>query len=71
MLRAAIVLIVLATILATYLTDSFIAPPIGAALLFGVMFFGWLFNRGASRSNLREAEEATHREREERGHDDT
>lgn len=66
MLKAVIVLILLATTLATYLTGSFIAPPIGAALLFGVMLFGWLYNRGDSRANRRLSEESTRKQREER-----
>ncbi|WP_073973337.1 hypothetical protein [Erythrobacter donghaensis] len=70
MLRAAIILIVLATILATYFVDSFIAPPIGAALLFVVLLAGWLYNRGDSRANRQRSEEATRRQREERARDE-
>lgn len=71
-MRAAVLIIVLATVIATYLTRSFVAPPIGAAVLFCVMLFGWLYNRGASPANWRESEEATHRQREKRarGEDD-
>lgn len=66
MLKAAILTILLATVVATYLTQSFIAPGVGAVLLFGVMLFGWLYNRGASRANWRKSEEATRRQREAR-----
>lgn len=71
MLKAAIVIILLVTVLATYLTDSFIAPPIGAALLFAVLLAGWLYNRGDSRANRRRSEEATRRQREERARGDS
>lgn len=66
MLRAAILLIILATVIATYLTQSFVAPPIGAGVLFGVLLAAWLFNRRGSDASVRQAEEATHRQREER-----
>lgn len=68
MMKAAILIIVLATVIATYLTRSFIAPPVGAAVLFVFLLAGWLYNRGASRANWRESEEATHRQREARAH---
>ena len=66
MLKAAILIILLATVVATYLTQSFIAPGVGAVLLFGVMLFGLLYNRGANRANWRKSEEATRRQREAR-----
>lgn len=69
MLKAVILLIILATVVATYLTESFVAPPVGAGVLFVVLLAAWLFNRGASRGNLRRAEEATHRQREARAHE--
>lgn len=69
MLRAAILVIIIATVIVTYLTGSFIAPPIGAALLFVALLYGWLVNRSASRDNWRESEEATRRQREERAQD--
>lgn len=65
MLKAVILIGVLAIVVATFLTQSFLAPPIGAAALFVVLFVFWLFNRGGGRGTLREAEEATHRQREE------
>lgn len=66
MLRAVIIAIILATLVATYITRSFIAPGIGAALLFAVMLVTWLWNRGSSRESVAFTEEATHRQREER-----
>ncbi len=68
MTKAIILIIVLATVIATYITRSFVAPPIGAAVLFCFLLFGWLYNRGASRASLRETEEATRRQREARAH---
>lgn len=70
MMKAAIIVIVLATMIATYLTRSFIAPPVGAAVLFAFMLVGWLYNRKASRANWRKSEQATHRQREARAHGD-
>ena len=70
MTRAAVIIIVaLLILLATYFTDSRLAPPVGAALLFAAMFYGWRRNRAAGRANFRRAEEATHRQREERARD--
>lgn len=69
MLKAAIIIAGLAILVATYLTDARLAPPVGAALLFFALMYGWLANRSAGRSNLRKAEDATRRQREERAHD--
>ena len=71
MLKAAVLVIVLASVIATYLTQSFVAPGIGAVLLFGLLLFEWLRNRTnrtnrTNRDTLRQAEEATHRQREAR-----
>ncbi len=66
MLKAAIILIIGATLAGTFLTQSFLAPSIGAGVLFIVMLASWLYQRNASRANLRKAERATHRQREER-----
>jgi len=66
MLRAVIIAIILATMIATYITRSFVAPGIGAALLFVVMLAAWLWNRGSSRASVEATEEATRRQREER-----
>jgi uncharacterized membrane protein YfcA len=66
MTRAIIIIAALLILLASYLTDSRLTPPIGAALLFAAMFYAWRKNRAAGRANFREAEEATHRQREER-----
>jgi len=66
MLRAVIIAIILATLVATFITRSFIAPGVGAALLFVVILAAWLYNRGSSRASLRRTEEATRRQREER-----
>lgn len=71
MLKIAIIVIIGATLVATLLTQSFLAPPIGAAVLFAVMLAGWLNQRNASRANLRKAEEAAHRQREVRVGEDT
>jgi uncharacterized membrane protein YfcA len=66
MIKAAVIIAALLVLLATYLTDARLAPPVGAALLFAAMFYGWRKNRAAGRANFRQAEEATHRQREER-----
>jgi len=69
MLKAVIIVAGLAVIVATYLTDARLAPPVGAALLFIALMYGWLANRSAGRANLRKAEEATRRQREKRAQD--
>ncbi|MFO6446239.1 hypothetical protein ACLBKU_03755 [Erythrobacter sp. NE805] len=69
MLRPVIIAIILASLIATYVTRSFVAPGIGAALLFAVLLLGWLFNRSARGASVREAEAATHRQRAERARD--
>lgn len=66
MLKVAIILVIVATLIATLVTQSFVAPPIGAGVLFAVLLAGWLYQRNASRANLRKAEDATHRQREDR-----
>jgi hypothetical protein len=68
--KAAIFLAALAILVAVYLTDSRLAPPVGAALLLIALLYGWLANRTASRANLRRAEDTTHRQREERAHEE-
>ncbi len=69
MLKAAVVIAGFVILIATYLTDSRLAPPVGAGLLFLALMYGWLSNRHAGRANLRQAEEATRRQREERAHE--
>lgn len=69
MIKAVIIVAALAIVVAVYLTDARLAPPVGAALLLVAVIYGWLVNRRASRANLRKAEEATHRQREERARD--
>ncbi|WP_296721456.1 hypothetical protein [Erythrobacter sp.] len=69
MIKAVIIVAAIAILVAVYLTDARLAPPVGAALLLIAMLYGWIVNRRASRANLRKAEEATHRQREERAHD--
>ncbi|MBI1402377.1 MAG: hypothetical protein GC147_04095 [Porphyrobacter sp.] len=66
MTKAALVLAALAILVAAWLADARLAPPLGAAMLLGGLIYGWLANRRAGRANLREAEEATRRQREER-----
>jgi hypothetical protein len=66
MTKAAIIIAGLVILIVTYLTDSRLAPPVGAALLFIGLMYGWLANRKAGRANLRKAEQATHEQREER-----
>ncbi|MEQ5787668.1 hypothetical protein J3454_07175 [Erythrobacter sp. NFXS35] len=66
MTKAAVIVVVLVILVAVYLTDSRLAPPVGAGLLLIAIIYGWLANRRAGRANLRKAEEAAHRQREER-----
>lgn len=70
MTKAALILAALVILVAVFLTDSRLAPPVGAGLLLIAVVYGWLTNRNASRANLRKAEEATHRQREERARED-
>lgn len=66
MLKAAIIIAGLVILIAAFLTDSRLAPPVGAALLFFALMYGWFANRQGGPDNIRKAEEATHRQREKR-----
>jgi hypothetical protein len=66
MIKAAIIVAAVAILIATYLTDARLAPPVGAVMLFVALMYGWLANRSAGRANWRKAEDAAHRQREER-----
>ena len=68
MVKAVIIIAALLVLLGTYFTDSRLAPPIGAAMLFAAMFYAWRRNRAAGPASFRRAEEATHRQRDERAH---
>lgn len=66
MIKAAIIIAGFAILVAAFLTDARLAPPVGAALLFFALMYGWLANRQGGPDNIRDAEEATHRQREKR-----
>lgn len=68
-LKAAVVIGLLTVLVITYFIDSLIVAVVGPVLLLAAIGYGWAANRTASRENLRQAEEATHRQREERAHE--
>ena len=69
-MKLILIVVGIAVLVASLIIDARYAPIVGAALLLGAIIYGWAANRSAGRDNLRQAEEATHRQREERAHDE-
>lgn len=53
----------LAVLIASLFIDTRLAPFVGAALLLGVLIYGWAANRAAGAASERKAERATHRQK--------
>ena len=53
----------LAVLIASLLIDTRLTPFVGAALLLGVLIYGWAANRAAGEESRRKADRATRRQK--------
>jgi len=68
-LKAILIVVAIAVLVASLIVDARYAPIVGAALLLGAIIYGWAANKRAGEANRRKAERETRRQQKEHVHD--